>query len=325
MKKQIYILLSLIAVFSFVLVLPAKAVTLDNPSTTPASAYITHGTTYKISFETTASTTPETQVRLIFPAGFNVSNNTDSSTITAASASAITVATSTVSNQEITLWLVDAGVTEAAANTTLHIGGISVVNHTTAAAYTLGIETRGGTNDELEVASSTAFTILGAYAARSTIDTSKPTSKITSPTAGANISAGQNYVISGTGADTGGSTISKVEISLDDGKTWSSANFTATGGNFNWTYNWQNPTAGEYTIKVRATDSAGNTESPSAGVKVTVTGASTVATTPASTSTVLEKPISQMTTQEIQAKIIEIEEKLIELLKQLIQLLRDQL
>jgi len=113
-----------------------------------------------------------------------------------------------------------------------------------------------------------------------------------------------------------------VEVSLDDGKTWSIAKSISSPGTFRWEYVWQNPTEGEYTIRVRATDSTGNIESPAAGVKVTVPAA--MVPPEEVPEVVPEKPITEMTVQELQTKIADLQQILINLLQQLVQLLQQQ-
>ena len=201
------------------------------------------------------------------------------------------------------------------------IGGI--VNPSQAGSFTMTITTKDGTDgtgSNVDTGSAT-FVILKATAPA---DTAAPVSKITRPTAGATISAGQSYVIEGIGSDE--STVAEVEVSLDDGKTWSVAKSISSPGTFRWEYVWQNPTEGEYTIRVRATDSAGNIESPAAGVKVTVPAALVPAVPPEEVPEVVpEKPITEMTVQELQTKVAELQQTLINLLQQLIQLLQQQL
>lgn len=61
-----------------------------------------------------------------------------------------------------------------------------------------------------------------------------------------------SYVIQGSAHDYY-SGVTQVEVSTDGGATWSSAQRTG-----NWTYQWNIPGDGPYTIKSRATDLAGN-------------------------------------------------------------------
>ncbi|MGG5255281.1 sulfite oxidase [Neobacillus sp. SM06] len=69
------------------------------------------------------------------------------------------------------------------------------------------------------------------------------------------------HVIKGI-ASTGMGTISKVEISTDEGETWRTAEIAANEefGWTSWSYNWTVHDKGEYTILSRATDSYGRTQ-----------------------------------------------------------------
>ena len=323
MKKEIYILIGLIAIFSLALVslVRAAAGTLESVTITPSYSYAANPSNYTVAF-TTASSTPSTaQVKLIFPSGFTT---TSAATTTTLSGFDGIMATSTSAasgtTQVVTLFRADGSDTAAATPVSLVVNNI--VNPYAGASFTMDVETLYLEGDTLEIGTSASFTILGVPSPESKVDTSPPTSTITSPIAGATISAGNQYVIKGAGTDKGGSTIQKVEVSLDDGKIWSTAKSNATGGFFSWEYVWQNPTAGEYTIKVRATDSAGNIESPSAGVKVTVSAAETVVVPPAASP---EKPITEMTVPELEAKVLEVQQKIIDVLGQLIQLFQQQI
>jgi len=91
-----------------------------------------------------------------------------------------------------------------------------------------------------------------------------PSSTITSPATAAVIS-GATFTITGSASDVSGSGLQKVEASTDGGTSW----HLAAGGTI-WSYTWNLPTNGSYTIKSRATDNAGNVETPGPGVNVTV-------------------------------------------------------
>ncbi len=95
-------------------------------------------------------------------------------------------------------------------------------------------------------------------------DAIPPTSAITIPTNGMSIFTNE-YTIRGTASDGAGSGIQKVEISTDGGLTWNLATGTTS-----WSYVWTIPGVGTYTIKSRATDNAGNVETPGVGLTVTV-------------------------------------------------------
>lgn len=77
---------------------------------------------------------------------------------------------------------------------------------------------------------------------------------------------GTSYVISGSANDDPeGSGLDKVQISLDGGNNWQNAS-----GIDSWTYKWDIPPDGTYNIRSRAIDLAGNIETPSPGITVTI-------------------------------------------------------
>jgi hypothetical protein len=97
-----------------------------------------------------------------------------------------------------------------------------------------------------------------------TPDTTAPTSTITAPTPGAVLTAQISTTIRGTASDVGGQ-VSKVEVSTNDGASW-----TQASGTTSWTLAWTPTAGGPVTIRSRATDTAGNRESSSAPVAVTI-------------------------------------------------------
>ncbi|HYO50073.1 MAG TPA: S-layer homology domain-containing protein [Chloroflexia bacterium] len=107
------------------------------------------------------------------------------------------------------------------------------------------------------------------------LDRYKPESIITDPVASQTITA-CTYTISGTAHDYF-SGMAQVEVSTDDGATWNLAQ-----GTENWTYEWNIPSDGKHSLRVRATDLAGNVEALGAAITVTV-AASCVAPTPTAT------------------------------------------
>ncbi len=109
----------------------------------------------------------------------------------------------------------------------------------------------------------------GLTAATPSTDTLAPTSTITSPAQGANLSNGSNVTISGTATDAGGGVVAGVEVSTDGGTTWHPVTTMSNpGASVTWTYSWVahgSPTA---TIKTRAVDDSGNLQQPGAGTTV---------------------------------------------------------
>lgn len=102
-------------------------------------------------------------------------------------------------------------------------------------------------------------------------DTTPPASTITSPSAGATFSNGAVVTITGTAKDSGGGVVAGVEVSTDGGSTWHPVTtLSAAANSVTWSYTWSAAGSGTVTIKSRATDDSGNTETPSPGVPVTV-------------------------------------------------------
>ena len=97
------------------------------------------------------------------------------------------------------------------------------------------------------------------------VDNIPPTSAITTPTDGAKVGNAVTYNITGTASDTD-SGVQKVEVSTNNGGTWS----PVTSGTTSWSYTWTLPADGSYTIRVKATDNVGNVETPGAGITVIV-------------------------------------------------------
>jgi len=190
------------------------------------------------------------------------------------------------------------------------------------------------TNDgptDTAIVNPSAQTIVSTSTTTST-DNTPPTSEITDPEDGATITAGEDYLIQGTSSDTGGSSVKQVEISFDGGMTWQTVTPLETSDNgFTWQYLWENPEEGTYNIKTRATDWIGNTETPGEGITVYVKApqeeeeVTEEQPTEEEEVTEEEKPISEMSLEEIKAKIIEIQRKILEILIQLIQALQEQL
>ena len=329
MKKELYIFISLVAVFSLVLVQSAQAGAIEAAffTVTPAVKYGDRVSDYNVSFVVASSTEVESRIRLIFPGGFALPSTMATSSITSSAGGSEVVASATVSGSEVTIWFADGAVTTA--SDTIEISNIpGMKNPGGGGSFTLGIEARTLANDLSDQGSSTAFTIIASPAtapppAPTYGFVSPPTSQIAVPAAGITISAGTPYIISGTSIDSGPYAVTKVEVSVDGGSTWLAARVEARGvGEYSWKYTWANPTPGSYTVQVRGTDSAGNVETPSAGVKVTVAGLVTPTPTP---TPVVEKPIAQMTVPELQAKITQLQQQLLVLLQQLIQILTAQL
>lgn len=146
-------------------------------------------------------------------------------------------------------------------------------------------------------------------------DNIAPISFIENPKSESQFFEGENIKIEGWAKDEGGSSVQKVEISFD-GKNWQkTTSIKSENGKLYWEYLWQKVRLGDYQIQTKATDWMGNIETPSEGIKIKVLAKPVEE----------EKPISQMTVEELKAKIIEIQLKLIQLISQLIQILQQKL
>lgn len=95
-------------------------------------------------------------------------------------------------------------------------------------------------------------TIQVGMVADSPIDTTAPSSSITSVSNGAIFSIGTPITISGSASDIGG-VVAGIEISVDGGTTWSMAS-----GTTNWSFYWSPIAVGNQTIRCRAFDDNGN-------------------------------------------------------------------
>ncbi len=101
-------------------------------------------------------------------------------------------------------------------------------------------------------------------------DITAPSSDITSPVDNAAVN-GVSMIITGTATDGRGMGVHEVEVSSDGGSTWSAATDTSGNGSWStWSFNWVLPADDNYTLRSRATDSAGNEEAASAGIAVIV-------------------------------------------------------
>src|SRR5262245_15414493 len=97
------------------------------------------------------------------------------------------------------------------------------------------------------------------------LDTTPPTSIITSPATGGIVPRGTTLSVTGTASDAGGGSVANVEVSVNGGATWK----VATGTTL-WNYNWTPTTPGPATIKSRAVDDSGNQQNPPVEITVTV-------------------------------------------------------
>ena len=82
------------------------------------------------------------------------------------------------------------------------------------------------------------------------------------PESGAKVSAGTPTEIQGVAFDWGGG-ITRVDVSTDDGKTWSPASLDPQVSKYSWRrfhYTWTPPSAGQSILQCKATNAAGQTQ-----------------------------------------------------------------
>jgi hypothetical protein len=103
-------------------------------------------------------------------------------------------------------------------------------------------------------------------------DHTAPTSKITSVSS-TNVVEGGSVAVSGTASDVGG-VIGGVQISTDGGNTWHPTSGQIGTQSVTWTYTFNAPAPGTYSIKTRAVDDSLNLETPSQGTSYTTTPSS---------------------------------------------------
>ena len=105
----------------------------------------------------------------------------------------------------------------------------------------------------------------GLVPATASTDTTPPTSAFTSPASGSTTTVGTPTLIQGTASDPSGA-VGAVEISLDNGATWLTAE-----GMENWQYTWIPTSIGPFTLRVRAVDDSGNLQTATpAAITITV-------------------------------------------------------
>lgn len=140
------------------------------------------------------------------------------------------------------------------------------------------------------------------------LDPYKPESQITDPVNNQTINSCK-YTIRGTAHDYY-SGLNRVEVSTDGGVTWQPAQGTTS-----WTYEWNVPSAGAYSIQSRGIDVAGNVQAPVSVVNVNTTQsclitatqtpvsstATSTSTQPIATATSTEAPATATTTPQASA------------------------
>ncbi len=108
-----------------------------------------------------------------------------------------------------------------------------------------------------------ATPMAGLVVTSASTDATPPTSTITSPANGANITPGTVVTITGTATDAGGGQVGGVEVSTDGGATWHPAS-----GRGSFTTTWTAAGSGNVTLRTRAVDDSANLEVPGPGITV---------------------------------------------------------
>jgi hypothetical protein len=163
---------------------------------------------------------------------------------------------------------------------------------------------------EVSAISNNAWCFVPSFAARVWV---KPVSQITDPMPGTVLSAGANYTIRGVSTADKGTSIQKIEISLDGGMTWREAvGKISDAERLTFEYVWTNMTAGTYNIKVRATDWMNNVEIPGEGIQILV-----------SVETISNPPSNEVAA--LEAQITALQNQIVQILQQIIQLLSQRL
>jgi Big-like domain-containing protein len=96
-------------------------------------------------------------------------------------------------------------------------------------------------------------------------DVKPPTSTITSPKAGGDISNGTAVSITGTASDAGGGMVARVDVSVDGG-----ASFSTATGTTSWSFSFTPTTPGLVQIRSRAVDDSGNVQNPTTQITVNI-------------------------------------------------------
>ncbi|WP_407180092.1 DUF4082 domain-containing protein [Bradyrhizobium sp. STM 3562] len=104
--------------------------------------------------------------------------------------------------------------------------------------------------------------------ATASTDHTAPTSTISSVSSTKPVE-GQSVTVTGTATDSGGGVIAGVYVSTDGGKTWHPASSPVGAASENWSYTFNAPAPGTYTIQSRAVDDSINLETPGSGVSYT--------------------------------------------------------
>ncbi len=105
--------------------------------------------------------------------------------------------------------------------------------------------------------------------ATASTDHTPPTSTISNVSSTSPVE-GQSVTVTGTATDTGGGVIAAVIVSTDGGQTWHPASSAVGAVTENWSYTFNAPAPGTYTIQSRAEDDSLNLQTVATGVSYKV-------------------------------------------------------
>ena len=165
MRKEICILIGLIAVFSLALVSGAQAATLEQVVITPGNNYGGIVSHYNIKFIVASSVEKASQVLVKFPAGFTLSSVMSTSTLTAPSTTGTGLLASSavdVSENSFILYLGGPSAEVTAASETVVVTAGEIQSSYGGGTFTLDVRTRTAAGTAIDQASSSSFRILPA-------------------------------------------------------------------------------------------------------------------------------------------------------------------
>lgn len=190
------------------------------------------------------------------------------------------------------------------------------------ATYFFNVEALGAGTSQAAISNTGVVCRIGSGASSNAaaLAAAAPKSSIVSPTADSSVPAEAAVTVRGISSDTEASSIAKVEISTDGGSTWFDTVPTASNNTygFDWEYAWTNPVEGPHLLKTRATDRAGNVETPSAGITITVGQKSAVIIVPEGQAPISTTPVVGAAADQIRLQITTIQQQIIVLIQQLI-------
>ncbi len=283
MKKEIYILIGLIAILSLAPVLSARAGALTSVTVSPSNANGGYTANYTVSF-TTATAIPATgTIKFTFPAGFNVANAA-TSTMTGING---TIGTSTVSGQVITWDRAGDGTSSATGAKSVII--LNIISPSAGGSFTVDVGTyQGGGGASIDTGTSAAFSIIPAS---DTITKKLYNIDFSASPSGAGIIPGGDSYAEGTAI-----TVNAVPKPGYVFLFWEENGVEIS----------KNPIYSFTIIANRKLVARFRAVEVEVGAPV-------------------EKPITEMTVQELEAKIVEVQQKIVDVLQQLIQIFQQRI